>query len=69
MVKIEKEFNEDYQVKFNVKKEDGYWSYGVTETVSVSVRHGENEKNAHDRAKAALLKKYPGAKIVSVTYV
>jgi hypothetical protein len=61
-------FQEQYIVKLNYQKVDGYWDYGPEITVSVEVRHGVNEKNNHAKAAAQARKLYPGAEIVSVTY-
>lgn len=55
---------ETYMVKFNRKKEDGFWKYGETETVNINKEGKDNHKMAEDIIK----KKYPGCLIVTVTY-
>lgn len=45
-------FNEEYEVKYDYQKPDGYWVFSNIETFSVPVMHGVNEKNNHNRARA-----------------
>ena len=61
-------FDEQYEVKYNIKGSDGYWEMGCIETVFVPVRNGFNEKNNHDKAEAIFLQKHPTAKVMCVTY-
>lgn len=61
-------FQEAYAVKMNYQKPDGYWVVGHVEDVFVEVEHGKNEKNNHSKAEALARKKFPNAKIVSVSY-
>ena len=63
-----KTFQEAYAVKLNYQKPDGYWVFGHIEDVFVEVEHGKNEKNNHDKAEVLAMKKFPNAKIVSVSY-
>lgn len=49
MIQIKKnigigQFGEQYWVKFNYQKPDGYWKYGEMANVVVPVSHGVNEK-------------------------
>lgn len=62
-------FLEDYRVKINRRKPDGYWVIGEVVTVKVPLRWGEPEKVNHDRAEALARKRYPGCEIVRVTYL
>lgn len=62
------DYLEQYVVKLNYQKDDGYWVTGHTEDIFVKVKHGSNEKNNHDKAKNMALKKFPKSKIISVTY-
>lgn len=45
-----KTFKEQYTVKLNYKKPDGYWIVGEAIDVFVEVEHGVNEKNNHEKA-------------------
>jgi len=62
-------FMEEYSVKFSYKKEDGFWKQSAIEDVFVEVEHGVNEKNNHLKARKIIEKKYPGCKIISVSYI
>ena len=61
-------FKEAYAVKLNYQKPDGYWVVGHIEDVFVEVEHGVDEKKNHTKAERLALKKFPKAKIVSVSY-
>ena len=66
-------FREQYEVKFDYQKHDGYWVFGNIETFIVPTDHGHNEKNNHDKARAVAqweLEKrgYRKLEITSVTY-
>ena len=65
---MSKYFMEQYDVKLNYQKDDGYWVIGHIENIFIKVKHGVNEKNNHDEAKRIALHKFPKSKIVSVTY-
>lgn len=59
---------EQYLVKFNYKKTDGFWVIGEDEYVEVSYNR-KNEKRNHDKARAIIHRRYPGCSVVSVSYV
>lgn len=59
---------EQYFVKLNYQKPDGYWVFGKIIEISVEVVHGVNEKNNHDEAIRVAKLEYPGCEIVSVSY-
>jgi hypothetical protein len=61
-------FGELYIVKLNYKKPDGYWVYGHEEDVVIEVQHGVNEKDNHDEAEAEARRRFPGCRVVCVTY-
>ena len=48
-------FEEEYLVKINYQKPDGYWKVGHIESVCVKVKHGVNERANHEEA-AKLMK-------------
>ena len=50
---------EEYVIKYNLKKPDGYYSYGEVTSVFVPVKHGINEKCNHVEAIKLFHKKYP----------
>jgi len=58
---------EEYQVKFNYQKPDGFWRHSCTETVLVEF--GTIEKKNHHKAENVIMDKYPNCKIISVRYV
>lgn len=57
---------EQYNVKFNYLKPDGYWCIGATEIVSVNVT---DEKCNHHLASNVIKSKYPNCNIVNVKYI
>lgn len=64
MKKIKKKdfFDEQYIVVLNYKKPDGNWVWSHKIDVFVSVRHGINEKNNHEKAERAAKKLFRDAK-------
>lgn len=62
-------FNEEYIVKVNYQKDDGYWVIGEVVDVSVPVEHGVNEKNNHNRAANLVQSQFVNCEVVSVKYV
>ncbi len=56
-----------YSVKFNYQKIDGYWTQ-LTKTVLVPILDWKKEKGYHLEAEKMILKEYPNAQIVTVTY-
>ncbi len=62
-------FLEDYRVKINRQKPDGFRVIGEVVTVEVPPRWGEPEKVNHDRAEALARKRCPGCEIVRATYL
>lgn len=60
--------NEEYLVKINYQMQDGYWKVGHEEIVSVPIKDWAKEKDNHGEAEKLMKEKYPGCKIVSVTY-
>lgn len=61
--------SEQYIVKLNYQKPDGYWVVGHEEEVSVLVNHKMQEKNNHDAAEVLAKLKFPGCHIVSISYI
>jgi len=59
---------EQYLVKFNYKKPDGFWVIGADEEVDVEY-DADNEKCNHDKAREIILIKYHPCSIVNVRYV
>lgn len=55
--------NEEYVVKYNIQKPDGYWDIGLE--YSIFLYH----KNQHKKAEKEFKKLFPKAEIVSITYV
>lgn len=66
--KKQQQRDEQYVVKINRKKDDGYWIYGEEIDVWVPYREGEDFKALHHRAATMVKKMHPGCTIVSVTY-
>jgi len=61
-------FAEEYQIRYNYQKPDGFWVYGAITNVFVDVKHGVNERNNHDQAKKIFQKENPKAVIKMVSY-
>ena len=62
-------FKEQYLVKLDYLKEDGYWYCGKEELVYVDVRHGKFEKDNYEEAAELAKALYPsGCTIRSVKY-
>lgn len=59
--------SEQYAIKYNIEKDDGYWIYGAKEDVEILSPY-ENEKNNHVQAEYEFMKLNPKAQIVSVIY-
>lgn len=59
---------EEYIVKFQYKKPDGFYTT-EKETVYVELNKNEEEKNSHNKAEEIIkAKNYSDLKIISVTY-
>lgn len=65
-------FYDEYEVKLNYRKDDGFWSYGHIEHVRVPLKKEElhKEKKCHKKAEKMVEEKYKGImhQIISVTY-
>jgi hypothetical protein len=58
---------EQYIVKFNYKKQDGFWVIG--EEIEIDVEYNaENEKDNHDKAREKIYRIYHGCEVVSINY-
>lgn len=58
---------EQYLVKFNYKKPDGFWIIGHEEEVDIEYNR-KNEKCNHEKAREIIHRKYHGCSVVSVNY-
>lgn len=61
-------FTEEYTVKLNYQKPDGYWVWGHEAQINVQCQHGVDEKCNHEKAKKLAQKKYPGCQVTTVIY-
>lgn len=57
-----------YRVKLDYPKPDGLWVHSHVEEVPVELPPGAPEKCNHSLAEQAAKKKFPGCRIVTVTY-
>jgi hypothetical protein len=64
-----KEQTEQYQIKYNFQKEDGFWVYGATTVVCVPITNPAKEKCQHNKAEKIFLKVHPKTVIVNVIYI
>lgn len=55
--------NEEYVVKYNIQKPDGYWEIGLEHSVFLC------HKNQHKKAEKEFKHIFPKAEVVSVKYV
>lgn len=63
-------FTEPYIIKFNLLKKDGYWEIGKEIQIDLKIKHGDNEKNNHNKAEKEFKKLFKNRefKIISITY-
>lgn len=59
--------NEQYEIKFNRPKDDGFWEYGCEEEVWVKSSI-YREKDNHAEAERQFMLKHPDCVVVRVTY-
>jgi len=63
-----KSFKEEYIVKFQYQKEDGFYTTTI-ERVFVEIKENQEEKNSHSIAEMIIKKRgYKNLNIISVTY-
>ena len=60
-------FLEEYEVKLDYKKQDGYWICSHVESVHVELQYGDDEKNHHEAAKKIALERFPGCVIKTIS--
>lgn len=60
---------EDYEVRLDYQKPDGYWVFSHRERVTVQSMHGVDEKDNHAAAEAVAKQKFPGCRVSCVKYV
>jgi hypothetical protein len=57
-----------YEVSFDYQMDDGYWSCGNKELVSVQVMNSDDEKNNHSEAASIISNRYENCEITKVEY-
>lgn len=63
-----KSFKEEYVVKFQYQKEDGFYTT-TTESVFVEIKENQEEKNSHTLAEKEIKKRgYKNLSIINVRY-
>ena len=50
-------FEEKYLIKYNFRKEDGFYVIGEEEEITLQIKHGDNEKDNHELAVSTFLAK------------
>lgn len=61
-------FTEQYEIRYDYKKPDGYWVHSALETIDVVVDPHKNVKRNHEQAKREFLRTHPGARVTQVIY-
>ena len=66
---MEQRYSEQYEVRYDYQKPDGFWV--ISSTVIIDVPHSQYEtgKDKHDEAIRIFKKKHPNARVTGVTYL
>jgi hypothetical protein len=59
--------SEQYLIRYNIQKNDGYWTYGAEEDIEI-LSEKEKEKDNHEGAEKEFLKLHPKAEVLAVIY-